>query len=567
MTSVPPTPPRRSLSSLVHRPNPATVNAMPAASGPKPDLAAVVTPYVVDDDFAAMDYRETAGNYAPSPEAAVAGLDRALHANGNGNGYYVPPNMTAPHRDSNYEASIAAARRGLDRDLVDRLASDVAELLVERQRARAAADPNSSSEFDYNSTENQHAGSEIIATQVRQHIRTVIDAGVLPPEPHEELALSRAIFDHVFGLGVLQPLVDRPDVENILYTGGHVSIMHPDGSDEQVDGVFRNEEEAIRWVRKLADRAPGGGRPFSPANPAMRLNLGGDDIRLSALGWTTNGLALAIRKHLHKDITMHRLVEMDAMPMELADMLISASLAACSTVVSGPMGVGKTTMVRALCAELPAQTRIGTAEMVRELFLHQLPGRGPYVVSAEVITGGGERNELTDTLKGRFDLHSILAEFVSQQLERVIVGEVAGREILALFKAMQMAHGSFTTVHAINARAAIERLATLACEEPGVSWEYAIRQIASHVQLIVQMRTQRTADADGTMRSHRHVSEVVWVEPGENGYPAISTLYRRPSPLAVPQYGTMPEILRERLIPFGFRIADWPSHSLRTEVV
>ena len=68
--------------------------------------------------------------------------------------------------------------------------------------------------------------------------------------------------------------------------------------------------------------------------------------------------------------------------------------------------------------------------------------------------------------KGATDLSAILYAFVRMQLERVIVGEVAGKEIIAMFKAMQMAKGSLSTTHADDAKGAINRLVTVGTPKP-----------------------------------------------------------------------------------------------------
>ena len=45
--------------------------------------------------------------------------------------------------------------------------------------------------------------------------------------------------------------------------------------------------------------------------------------------------------------------------------------AAWSATVSGPMSVGKTTLMRAMCAEIPSEEALGTFETEYELFLDE----------------------------------------------------------------------------------------------------------------------------------------------------------------------------------------------------
>ncbi|GAB4590050.1 ATPase, T2SS/T4P/T4SS family [Nocardia sp. IFM 10818] len=531
--------------------------------------------------FAALRNGHHVPSQTPAPHRDLTSLFPTIPVEAPTGAWYVPPAAPPPPMPTpaptpqpavadlelgdGVDPRIAVWRE--DRALVERLTSEAARRLADRTRERdaAVADPEKPHvALAYTEDEREAVGTQIVRELVRQHIDDLIDTGgpTPTPTPAREQAIVAAVADTMFRLGPLQPIVDEPDVENILWTNNATTVMYGDGRSEQRPPVFENEQAAIKWIVLLANKAPGGGRAFSPANPALRLNMPGN-IRLSALGWAvTGGVSIAVRKHLHKDITMARLVDMGVMPPQLARMLTCATRDGCSVVISGPMGVGKTTLLRALAAELPLETRIGTAEMIRELYLHELPGREPYVVSAEVITGGGERNEFTDALKGKFGLHDILAEFVSQQLERVIVGEVAGREILALFKAMQMAQGSLSTVHSYTCAGAIDRLVTLALEEPGVHETYANRQVAAHIQLIVQMHTHKYRDADNVLRAHRHVSEVAWLEPGEDSRPATTTLYRRPTPDAHPRWGSLPPMLRERVVAQGFLAEDWSTYSL-----
>ena len=67
-------------------------------------------------------------------------------------------------------------------------------------------------------------------------------------------------------------------------------------------------------------------------------------------------------------------------------------------------------------------------------------------------------------------------------LSRQIVGEVRGREVIAMIKAMESGAGSISTTHAANAEAALRKLVTCAMEAGAhVTHEYATRAIAENI--------------------------------------------------------------------------------------
>ncbi len=211
--------------------------------------------------------------------------------------------------------------------------------------------------------------------------------------------------------------------------------------------------------------------------------------RLAATAWITPRPVVVIRRHRLRQVRLAELVQRQMLSPLAAGVLAAAIRARRSVVVSGPQGAGKTTMVRALAEELPAWERIGTFETEYELLLHELPSRlkprwpparrGPARASA--ASDGRQAGEIT--------LDDCLYDSFRFNLDRQIVGEVRGREVLAMVKAMQSGTGSISTTHAKNARmGAIEKLITCALEAgPQVTLDYAERVVAEHIDLIVQV--------------------------------------------------------------------------------
>ncbi len=196
-----------------------------------------------------------------------------------------------------------------------------------------------------------------------------------------------------------------------------------------------------------------------------------------------------------------------------------------------------TTLVRALTNELDPMERIGTIETEYELHLHNMPERHHRIVAWESRPGSGERGP-DGRAVGEITLDDLVFDSLRMNLSRLIVGEVRGREVLPMFKAMQSGAGSLSTTHAHSARAAIERLVTCAMEAgQHVTETFSYRQIAEHIDIVVQIELRDESRAGG--KRTRYISEIIAVEPGEHGMPAVTDAFRPGSNgFAVP--GTSP---------------------------
>ncbi len=296
-----------------------------------------------------------------------------------------------------------------------------------------------------------------------------------------------------------------------------------------------SDQELIDFLVFLASRSEVNARSFSEAQPRLHLRLDGGS-RLAAAAWVTPRPSVVIRRHRLMQVTLDDLVAREMMTPVAASFLRAAVRARKSIVVAGAQGAGKTTLVRALCAEIdatggdrhlrdrvraaPARARTGTRSST--------PGR-PAPAPASAAPDGRQA--------GEFTLDEALVDSFRFNLSRQIVGEVRGKEIWAMIKAMESGTGSISTTHAADAVAAVRKLVTCAMEAgPHVTQGLATSKLAATVDLIVQLSMETTPRRRAARTGTRRVAEIIALAPGERetGYATTHVFRADASGVAVP---------------------------------
>ena len=171
---------------------------------------------------------------------------------------------------------------------------------------------------------------------------------------------------------------------------------------------------------------------------------------------------------------------------------------------------------------------IWTFETEYELHLHEMKERHPIVHAWEALPGG--EMQANGRRAWEFTIDDALYDSFLFNLSRQIVGEVRGKEVLAMIEAMQAGTGSLSTTHAESAASAMNRLVTCAMKAGAhVTHEYAVRAISSALNLIVHVDVRTEPQPDGSFVKRRWTSEIAIVSPGERelGY-AMSSVFKCP---------------------------------------
>jgi Flp pilus assembly CpaF family ATPase len=284
----------------------------------------------------------------------------------------------------------------------------------------------------------------------------------------------------LFGLGRLQSLVDDPEIENIDVNGcDRVWATYANGQKILLDPIADSDAELVEILRSAAARFGLSERRFDTAHPELDLRLP-DGSRLSALMSVVSRPAVSIRRHRYVDLSLRDLEELGTVDEYLHSFLAAAVRSRKNIVVGGAMNSGKTTLIRALSAEIPARERVVTIEQAFELGLDAMPSRHPDLVALEARNANAEG-------EGGVSMARLVRRALRMNADRVIVGEVLGEEVLPMLNAMSQGRsGSMCTIHADSSAGVFRRLASYAVQAPErLPLESTMILIAGSVHFVV----------------------------------------------------------------------------------
>ncbi len=444
-------------------------------------------------------------------------------------------------RTGNRDRPAAPRRHG---ELVGRLRAAVADQLTAGLRADQAAgrpplDP----------TDQRVLAGGLIADLLDREAQAALAAGRPVLVRGEEDQVTQAVQDLLFGLGRLQRLLDDPEIENVNANGcDRVWVRYADGRRVQVDPIADSDAELVELVRLAAARLGLGERRFDLASPLLDLRLP-DGSRLFAAMAVATRPCLAIRRHRYPTLTLDDLAAKGTVTPALRAFLGAAARARLNLIISGGTSAGKTTLLRALAAEISLDERLVTIEDSLELGLERFPEVHADVVAMEARAPNVEG-------EGAISVADLVRAALRMSPDRVIVGEVRGHEVIPMLNAMTQGNdGSMCTIHANSSAGAFARLATYAIQAPErLPLEATNLLVAGAVDLVVQLSVDRTT-------GRRVVSSVREVT-GADGALVVSNEVFRPGSDGLAVAAVAPrEATLARLAAAGFDPA-WLDHQV-----
>ncbi|MBE7680950.1 CpaF family protein [Paenibacillus sp. P13VS] len=314
----------------------------------------------------------------------------------------------------------------------------------------------------------------------------------------ERHALVQRLFDSFRGLDILQPLVDHPDITEIMINSHREIFVEQEGEVSQIQLEFESRERLEDIIQMIVS---GVNRIVNESSPIVDARLkDGSRVNIVLPPIALKGPTMTIRKFPSEPMTISDLIGKGALHEEAAELLQQLVRSKFNIFIGGGTGSGKTTFLNALSQFIPPDERIITIEDSAELQIVTVPN----LVSLET------RNANTEG-KGEISIRDLIKSSLRMRPNRIVIGEVRGAEALDMLQAMNTGHdGSLSTGHANNISDMISRLETMVLSGAELPISVVRQQISSAIDIFVHLSRLRD-------RSRRvtEISEVIGMKDGE----------------------------------------------------
>lgn len=310
--------------------------------------------------------------------------------------------------------------------------------------------------------------------------------------------LEESVFNAIRRLDVLQELLEDDTITEIMINGKDDIFLERNGHITKWDKSFENEERLEDIAQKIASLS---NKIVNISSPIADTRLeDGSRVSIVLPPVALNGPVITIRKFYKDALTMEKLIETDSLTQEAADFLKMAVKSKYNIFISGGTGSGKTTFLNALSEFIDNDERVITIEDAAELQINHVKNLVRLEARDANIEG---KNEVT--------IRDLIRASLRMRPDRIIVGEVRGKETLDMVQAMSTGHdGSLSTGHGNSPKDMMTRLETMILMGIDMPVAAIRQQLTSAIDIIIHLGRLR----DKTRRVLQ-IAEVVGVSRGE----------------------------------------------------
>ena len=359
-------------------------------------------------------------------------------------------------------------------------------------------------ELDKNSPDNSAEYHSVVRNLITSAYVKFADD--YPLTKYEQTKILEEIEYEIIGFGPIQPLLNDPDISEIMIYGPEQVYVERNGKLEDTSIRFTDDDHVMSIINRILSPL---GRRVDQDNMMADARLpDGSRVNIAIPPVSVDGSSITIRKFLESKLTIQQIIKLDTLTDHMAEFLQACVAARLNILITGNTSSGKTTLLNILAGSIPEEERIITIEDAAELKLNQ-----KYVVRMETRIPNIDG-------KGGVTTRDLVRNALRMRPDRIVVGEVRTGEALDMLQAMNTGHdGSITTLHANSPRDAISRLETMAMMAGLEIPLMALRtQIAAAIDLIIHMERL----SDGT----RKITKITEVPRMEGDIVTLSDIFK-----------------------------------------
>ena len=289
-----------------------------------------------------------------------------------------------------------------------------------------------------------------------EEIRSIIERVVLEKAEEQYISVSKKVelvemlYNSMRKLDVLQPLIDDPEITEIMINGPESIFVEKNGRLVELENIkFESEKKLLDVINQVVEKV---NRTVDESSPIVDARLlDGSRVNVIIPPVALDGATLTIRKFPEKAMTMERLIKFGSLTEDVADILRKMVRSKYNIFISGGTGSGKTSFLNALSNFIPDDERVVTIEDSAELQLVNIRN----LVRLETRDNNSEGI-------GEITVRNLIKASLRIRPDRIIVGEVRGAEALDMLQAMNTGHdGSLSTGHSNSTKDMLSRLETM----------------------------------------------------------------------------------------------------------
>lgn len=301
-----------------------------------------------------------------------------------------------------------------------------------------------------------------------------IEKNEAPLKLKEKIMLRKSIYDSLKNYDILTELLDDKNINEIMINSYDEIFIDKNGKYQRWNKKFESKEQLENIIQQIVGKI---NRIVNVSNPIVDARLfDGSRVHIVLPPIAIKGATVTIRKFPEK-ITMKKLIEYGSVNVEVATFLEELVKNGYNIFISGGTGSGKTTFLNVLSEFIPKDERVITIEDSAELNISHVDNLVSLETRDKNVEGEGEIN-----------MQMLIRAALRMNPDRIVVGEVRGKEALDMLQAMNTGHdGSLSTGHANSCFDMLSRLETMVLMAENLPLLAIRQQIASSIDILIHL--------------------------------------------------------------------------------